>query len=233
MSVPFFRTFSEELRPIGRQFELTTPEAGTRDGQPTSASQAVETAELVGRCLAGDELAWGEFVATFEGPVFSLCFRMLRHRQDAEDVAQEALVRAIRHLHTWDTSRSIMPWLMTITANRCRTALSRRKRIPVSVDYPIEPSGEGATGEDAVSRGETAEEISRALDELRDEYRECFILFYQQELGCAEISEVLGCPTGTVKTWLHRARQELAERLRRRGITADGGGTPLGSRGPT
>ncbi len=157
---------------------------------------------------------------------------MMRHRQDAEDVAQEALVRAIRHLHTWDTSRSIMPWLMTITANRCRTALSKRKRIPVSADYPIESSGDGVTGEDEASRGEMAEEISRALDELRDEYRECFILFYQQELGCAEISEVLGCPTGTVKTWLHRARQELAERLRRRGITAIREGSSVDSREP-
>ncbi len=157
---------------------------------------------------------------------------MLRHRQDAEDVAQEALVRAIRHLHTWDTSRSIMPWLMTITANRCRTALSRRKRSPVSVDYPIEPTENGAVGRGETNRGEMAEEISIALDELRDEYRECFILFYQQELGCAEISEVLGCPTGTVKTWLHRARQELAERLRRRGITAGLGGTSIDSQGP-
>ena len=105
---------------------------------------------------------------------------------------------------------------MTITANRCRTALSRRSRTPIATDFPIEPAGDRPA-----ETSEIAEEISRALDELREEYRECFILFYQQELGCAEISEVLGCPTGTVKTWLHRARQELAERLRRRGITAD------------
>ncbi|MGD9856668.1 MAG: RNA polymerase sigma factor, partial [Planctomycetaceae bacterium] len=155
---------------------------------------------LVRRCLAGEEAAWRAFVEQFEGPVFSLCFRMLRHRQDAEDVAQEALVRAVRNLGDWDQSRPFMPWLMTITANRCRTALGRRARTPLPTDFPIEPAAQGQH-----ESSEDAEEISGALSELREEYRECFILFYQLDLNCAEISEVLGCPTGTVKTWLHRA----------------------------
>ncbi|MCA9027866.1 MAG: RNA polymerase sigma factor [Planctomycetaceae bacterium] len=168
---------------------------------------------LVARCLSGDESAWREFVRRYERPVFGLCLRMLRHRQDAEDVAQEALVRAVRNLHTWDSTRPLMPWLMTITANRCRTAIERRGRRPIATDFPIEPVEEQKTGPEDI-----AEEVTLALDLLRDEYRECFILFYQQGLGCAEISQVMNCPVGTIKTWLHRARNEMADHLRRRGV---------------
>ena len=63
-----------------------------------------------------------------------------------------------------------------------------------------------------------AEELQLALETLREDQRICFVLFYQQELGCAEIAEVMECPEGTVKIWLHRARHELADHLRRRGI---------------
>lgn len=176
-----------------------------------------ETVELVRSCLASDAAGWSAFVARFQQPVFALCLRMLRHRQDAEDVAQEALVRAIRNLHRWDPQRPLLPWLLTITANRCRTALQRRHRHPRATDFAIEPAQTARQSSD----GEIAEEVNMALEELRDEYRECFILFYQAELGCAEISEVMGCPVGTVKTWLHRARHQVAERLRRRGVAGE------------
>ncbi len=146
---------------------------------------------------------------------------MLGHRQDAEDVAQDALVRAVRNLQTWDSSRPIMPWLMTITANRCRTAIQRRGRRPTATDFPVEP----VDGQ-PIESDEITEEVTLALEGLRDEYRECFVLFYQQELGCAEISEVMDCPVGTVKTWLHRARHELAEHLRRRGLGMEAIGMP-------
>lgn len=176
-----------------------------------------DTVALVRRCLDGDEAGWAAFVETFQQPVFGLCLRMLRHRQDAEDVAQESLVRAVRNLDRWDPERPLLPWLLTITANRCRTALQRRGRRPLSTQFSVEPEAIGKDG----ANGELEEEVTLALEDLRDEYRECFILFYQNELGCAEIGEVLGCPVGTVKTWLHRARNQVAERLKRRGVAGE------------
>ena len=68
-----------------------------------------------------------------------------------------------------------------------------------------------------------AEELQLALGTLREEYRICFILFYQQELSCAEVAEIMQCPQGTVKTWLHRARRKLADSLIRRGVVTDAG----------
>jgi RNA polymerase sigma-70 factor (ECF subfamily) len=63
--------------------------------------------------------------------------------------------------------------------------------------------------------------LQRAVDQLRDNYRETFVLFYQQELSCEDIGGMLGVPEGTVKTWLHRARKELVETLRQRGISPE------------
>jgi RNA polymerase sigma-70 factor (ECF subfamily) len=68
-----------------------------------------------------------------------------------------------------------------------------------------------------------AEELQLALQQLRDEYRTCFLLFHQQELSLQEVAKIMNCPDGTIKTWLHRARRELADLLRARGVVTEGG----------
>lgn len=172
--------------------------------------------ELARRCLAGDADRLRTFVERCQQLVFPLCLQMMRHRQDAEDVTQETIVRAVRHLSTWDQGRPIEPWLMGIAANRCRTALERRNRRPVVIENPPEPVSNGQA-----SQGTIGEEVQRAVDALRDDYRQCFTLFHVQQLSVQEISDLMHVPTGTVKTWLHRARKILAEELQRRGVTAD------------
>lgn len=172
--------------------------------------------ELTGQCLAGDAESLRAFVGRFQQLIFSLCLQMMRHRQDAEDVTQESIVRAVRHLATWDQTRPIEPWLMGIAANRCRTALERRNRRPVVMESLPEPESNGRP-----PSGGIAEEVQRAVDTLRDDYRQCFTLFHVQQLSVQEISDLMHVPTGTVKTWLHRARKILAEELQRRGVTAD------------
>lgn len=173
---------------------------------------------LVAACLAGDPCAVAALVDRFRGQVFGLCLRMLGHRQDAEDVTQESFVRAIRSLANWDSSREFRPWLLAIAANRCRTLLASRARRPVPVadlEYLPDKSAEAGSARHLV------EEVNRALATLRQEYREAFLLFHQQQLSYAEIGEVLGCPLGTVKTWVHRARRDLAAQLRQRGIVEE------------
>jgi RNA polymerase sigma-70 factor (ECF subfamily) len=172
-----------------------------------------EEAALVQRCLGGEEAAARELVERFQALVFSLCFRMLGQREDAEDVAQDVFLRTFRSLKAWDPQRSLKPWILAIAANRCRTALKQRPR----------NAGRSLLVNQAVAAGSSdsrdlADELENAVGELRDDYRLCFLLFYQDDLSCAEIADVMSCPEGTVKTWLHRARRELAERLRRRGV---------------
>ena len=171
--------------------------------------------DLALQCLAGDAAGVRVFVGRFQQLVFSLCLQMMRHRQDAEDVAQDSIVRAVRHLATWDQSRPIEPWLLGIAANRCRTALERRNRRPIVMESLPEPSSNGHSP----SESGIQEEVQRAVDTLRDDYRQCFSLFHVQQLSVQEISDLMHVPTGTVKTWLHRARKILADELQRRGVT--------------
>ncbi len=172
--------------------------------------------DLVDALRAGDPHAPAELVARFHGVVFGLCFRMMGHRHDAEDVAQEALVRALRGIAGFDGSRPLRPWLLGIAANRCRTALGRRSRRPVVVDVATDPVDHRPGLDDP---DDLAGELERALDRLRPEYRLVFALYHEQALPYEEIAQAIGRPVGTVKTWLHRARGELAESLARRGVT--------------
>ncbi|MCA8999886.1 MAG: sigma-70 family RNA polymerase sigma factor [Planctomycetaceae bacterium] len=164
------------------------------------------------RCLAGDADAIREFVEHFERRVFVLCLRMLGHRQDAEDTAQEALHRAVRYLHNWDPTQPITPWVMKIAANRCRTALARRAKMPI----PVENAGVSLSSNVPVEVG-LADDMQRALETLPPHVRRCFEMFYLRQQSCIEIAESLAIPEGTVKTWLHRGRKQLAEFLRQQG----------------
>ncbi|MBI3469654.1 MAG: RNA polymerase sigma factor [Planctomycetes bacterium] len=168
--------------------------------------------KLVSRCLAGDSDALRTLVETYQGPVYGLCFRMVRHREDAEDITQEVMLRAIRHLKHWDRRRPLRPWILTIAANRCRTHLSKQSRQPVPTDQLAQVADEHGPEHDP----DLAAELQLAIAALRPEYRLVVSLFHEQELPYEEISEVIGRPVGTVKTWLHRARAELARLLAKR-----------------
>lgn len=154
-------------------------------------------------------------VERFQGQVFGLCYRMLGQRQDAEDAAQETFVRVLKNLHRWDPTRDFEPWMLAIAGNRCRTALANRMKRS-GVQPLIDNIADGAPDLQA-ARG-ISEEVQLALSQLRDEYRQAFVLFHHQELSYAEIAEIMSCPIGTVKTWIHRARLEMMQFLRKRGI---------------
>jgi RNA polymerase sigma-70 factor (ECF subfamily) len=182
---------------------------------------ADDVRNLVARCLNGEAAAVVELVDHFRGQVFGLCYRMLGHRQDAEDVTQESFVRALRNLDRWDPERDFRPWLLAIAGNRCRTMLSMRMR---------RPQATGLLGEELPDRtpsldGERSlkEEVVRALGGLRGEYRTAFLLFHEQELSYQDIAQAMGVPLGTVKTWVHRARRELARELIERGVVEEPG----------
>lgn len=189
-------------------------------GEPSARAATVnsdEEAILVHRCLRGDNEAVRQLVDRFQAEVYSLCMRLLNHRHDAEDVTQEVFLRIFRSLRGWDPQRPLKPWIMSIAVNRCRTWLSQRRRRPESVDY-LQDTLAGPPTDDS---GELVEEIRKAVAELRWEYRAAFVLFHEQGQPYEEIARVMERPVGTIKTWLHRARVEILERLRRRGMVSD------------
>ena len=173
-----------------------------------------DDAILVRRCLRGDDEAIIGLVQRFQAEVFGLCVRLLNHRHDAEDVTQEVFLRIFRSLRGWDPQRPLKPWIMGIAVNRCRTWLAQRGRRPELVDY-LQDTLPGPAADDS---DELLQEIQAALAELRLEYRTAFVLFHEHGQPYEDIARVMDRPVGTIKTWLHRARLEVLERLRRRGM---------------
>ncbi|MEM9701349.1 MAG: sigma-70 family RNA polymerase sigma factor [Planctomycetota bacterium] len=171
-------------------------------------------AALARRAVGGDAAAAAALVRRYQRSVFGVCLRMLGRREDAEDVAQESFLRLFRHLDRWDASRPLRPWLMTITVNRCRTALARRAKNNALLPGDLDPADTSTPPSDPA----LAEELQRAVDGLREDHRAAFVLFHYEEMSLQEVGEALGRPDGTVKTWLHRARKQLSETLSRRGI---------------
>lgn len=164
---------------------------------------------------SGDPLAPGQLIDRFHGVVLGLCQRMLGNRHDAEDVVQETFLRALRAIAGFDPGRPLRPWLLGIAANRCRTAMGRRARRPIPTQTVDDrPDHRPSLGDP----DDLAGELERALEKLRPDYRLVFVLFHEQGLPYEEIAQSIDRPVGTVKTWLHRARGELAEHLSRRGV---------------
>jgi RNA polymerase sigma-70 factor, ECF subfamily len=180
----------------------------------------------VERALAGDEDGFRGLVARHERAVYNLVARMLRNPADAQDITQEAFIRAFRHLSTFDASHKFSNWILRIARNAAIDAL--RRRDPGLV--PLEDDSDGRAspadtvaaprGDDGLRRLEQ-QDAGRALDEalahLRPEYRQVIVLRYHEDLGYEEIAEVAGLPIGTVKSFLHRARAEMAAYLVRAG----------------
>jgi RNA polymerase sigma-70 factor, ECF subfamily len=199
--------------------ETLRPASRVLDGEGVEASElADDLRQVVHRCLAGDQGAMIDLVDRYQAAVFRFCYRMLGHRQDAEDAAQETFVRVLRSLSRWDSQRDFRPWLMTIAANRCRTMLAARKRRPVAC------SVEGNLCEDDCHDWHEAdqlnEEIQLGLTRICPEHREAFVLFHEHDLSYQQIADILGCPLGTCKTWIYRARRQLAVWLQKRQVVS-------------
>lgn len=178
---------------------------------------STDDAGLVRRCLRGDAQAIQSLVERYQSEVFGLCVRLLHHRHDAEDVAQEVFLRIFRSLKRWDSSRPLRPWIMSITVNRCKTWLGQRARRPNLVEYLHET----VTSPEQENTDELTQEIQAGVAELRFEYRTVFVMFHEQNLTYDEIAQALGKPVGTVKIWLHRGRLEVLERLKKRGMISE------------
>src|SRR5437588_3085861 len=170
-----------------------------------------EEAGLVRRCLKGDAEAVGSLIRRFQDLVFGLCLRLLQNRHDAEDVSQEVFLRVFRSLKRWDATRPLKPWIMGITVNRCRTWVAQRKRQPELAPY-LQDTAPARAGDDST---ELAAEIQAAVADLRLDYRTAFVLYHEQGQPYEDIAEAMDKPVCTIKTWLHRARLEVLEHLRR------------------
>jgi RNA polymerase sigma-70 factor (ECF subfamily) len=191
------------------------PKATSTSVEIGSGSEAcVETnASLVRRILNQDSAAFATLVERYHGFVFGICFRILQHRQDAEDATQETFARVAKYLEKWDPRRPLEPWLATVAGNRSRSHLAGRSpHTPLAqISEPESRRGDHARQADAMR-----EEIGLALKRLSNRQRTAFEMFHTQSMTYAEIAEAMDCPIGTAKVLVHRARNRMIDHLKRR-----------------
>jgi RNA polymerase sigma-W factor len=188
---------------------------------------------LIERCLKGEERAFEELLDKYKTAVFSICYRMVRNRMDAEDLSQEAFIRTFSVLDRYDPSYPFSSWLFRITSNLCIDFLRRRRGDMVSLDQPIE----GAEGniqrqlpagtikpDREVETKEMMATLEDAISRLPEHYRIIVVLRHQEQMSYEEIADNLGIPLGTVKARIHRARNMIKEFFVKSGLLEDSAG---------
>jgi RNA polymerase sigma-70 factor (ECF subfamily) len=151
-----------------------------------------------------------EVVRTYSGYVFTIAYRLLGNRHDAEDTAQETFLKAYKWRGRYDPSRGMRNWLCTIALNTARDFYRKGKRVRVN-EYQDESAGVSGPG-NAVGDMEGRIDIERMLDSLDIRYRSVIVLFYMEQYSVKEISRIISKSESAVKVWLFRARKILLDK---------------------
>jgi RNA polymerase sigma-70 factor (ECF subfamily) len=192
----------------------------------TSASDDMQAQEaaLIARIVAGERDLFHELVRPYEKMLFTTCNAMLRNEADAEDAAQEAVMKAYKALKGFRAEAKFSTWLMTIAGNEARSRLRRQKIVGME---SLEEQTEEMEGDvtpailkdwrpvpsEVLERKEIRGLLEAAVAELSPIYREVFVLRDVEEMSVQETAEILGVEPGAVKTRLHRARMMLQKSL--------------------
>ena len=182
----------------------------------------VSDQDVVLRARGGRESAFRELIRRYERPVFSLIFRMVRDRELAEDLAQETFIKALNALHSYRPEFKFSSWIFKIANNTAIDHLRRRELDTLSLEGSPNAETADAVEATALQIGDRTEspleelearelgsQIEQAIGRLRPEYRSCILLRHVEGRAYEEIAEILSLPLGTVKTYIHRARNEL------------------------
>lgn len=166
----------------------------------------------VRRVLQGDVEAFEGIVRRWQRPLVNLAFRLCRDRGLAEDLAQEAFVKAYRGLPRWRGEGLFSTWLFALALNHCRSRL-RRFRPPMVDIEEVPEVAVPPDGEREFDEAQRAGIVRRAVADLPEIYRDAVALFYLQGESLEESAGILQVPQGTLKARLHRARAMLRGRL--------------------
>ena len=203
------------------------PDTPARPGSGPRPPASDPDRELVTRCQKKQSGAFEELVRRYQDRVFNLCFRFLREREVSEEIAQDVFVAVYKHIEGFKGDSKFSTWLFRVVANHCHNKSKylrrRRHKLQDSLDAPIEgedgdmkrelPDDPDRSPEELASRRAMNEMIQAAISELDDDHRVIVLLRDVEDMSYEEIGAVLGLPEGTVKSRLHRARNELRAKL--------------------
>lgn len=172
----------------------------------------MQDALLVGRVLRGDAEAYGELVSRHMRQAFAIAYRILEHREDAEDAVQDAFIRALERIDQLGPGGRFRPWMLRIVVN---TALNSRRRRGVRRTEAVldTMAADGSLPDEAAERADLRARLSAALDALPEKQRTIVQLADLEHMRSAEIGEILELSDGTVRWHLHEARRALRQAL--------------------
>ena len=186
-------------------------------------ARTISDTNLVQECQAGDSSAFDEIVRRYKNRIYTVIYRFLGDREDSLDVTQEAFIRAYHAIQKYQGTAHVYTWLYSIATNLARNRLrdgSRKGRNKaVSLDTMVSSRVQGSTRTDTTPRTmaesrELDDLLQQCLNDLPENCRIAFVLRTFDDLSYDEIADVLGCPSGTVKSRIHQARMLLRDRLR-------------------
>jgi RNA polymerase sigma-70 factor (ECF subfamily) len=178
--------------------------------------------KIIESCLLGNTRVFSRLIDTYKNMVYNLAYRMSNNSQEAEDISQEAFLRAFQSLARFNPSYKFSTWLYQITLNIIRDRLKKKELNYVSLDTPIEtddsefypqPADLTNNPEQIIAQKESRQAIQQAIYSLPLKYREVLVLRHLQDLSYIEIANILKLPAGTVKIRLYRAREQLRKIL--------------------
>lgn len=184
---------------------------------PATDSDAEDVRAAVAAVGRGDSAAFGRVVDLYQRRLFGLALMMTRDPSGAEEVAQDAFVRAFAHLDAYDAGRPFYPWISTIAVRLAQNWLVRRARTSTREGAELATDHDAAAAEIDPLAGLIADErdrrLWRSVSALPSGERTAVILYYRQDMSVRAIAAALGVTDGTVKTLLFRARQRLRRTL--------------------
>jgi RNA polymerase sigma-70 factor (ECF subfamily) len=186
----------------------TTVGAAPADASSADAS-SVDEARWVAYARQGDEAAWERLMRRYEAPVFRLAYLILADAAEAEDVAQEAFIRAYLALDRFDVARPFRPWLLSIAANLARNRRRSIGRYLAALRRLAQADPRIGVSAARVEEHSEAQVVWQAVQQLRPAVQEIIYLRYFLDLSEAETAQALNIAQGTVKSRLHRALQQL------------------------
>lgn len=182
-----------------------------------------EEEQLIASILAGNTQEFHRLIRPYERTVYVMALTLLKNESDAEDVSQEAFLKAFRNLKNFRSESKFSTWLISITLNEARSRLRRKNAVPMeSLDEPVDEQGHVSPAllrdwreipSEAVERLEIRQLLQQAMADIPLIYRETFVLRDMEELSVNETAVALGISVASVKVRLHRARMMLQKRL--------------------
>jgi RNA polymerase sigma-70 factor (ECF subfamily) len=175
-----------------------------------------EDTSLIGQCLGGKPEAYGRLVEKYSGRIINVAYAMMSDRHEAEDIAQEAFVRAYKGLPRFERKAKFSSWLYQIALNLCKDHLKAKSRHAKSAGEEQLEGVDGNPREEApaqIVQGELSEKMREAIQELPVLYRESFVLRHLQGLDYADIAKITEVPADTVRVRAYRAREMLRQTL--------------------